>query len=360
MDDVVVLHSLHRPYHCPLWMVKWVCCYYAKRTNFKHNRFWYEDTIVDLYFVLLAWLKKSYPKNKDGIPSFEAISAVYDFFWSNPLSMRPVLLKKILGDGKREKGIETQVYSTYKAITYFHNLAKDKLHFVNNDGTINEWPTDVFVSWRKTSTISKEDRIIYIKRLLTYDTHFFLSLCLLLKPIHKNELDPVAVIFDFLQKYYPLPRFEYNSRSHHNYYDVRKQWINLLGISATKGIPPTMRSIILADRNMSFIYQNILYSINDYTKLLKSNKQFLEQVKLFYKCYESRIRCFDSVNEYVNLYDICSAMNMSYARFNAFLSKFYENERTKKNIFFINIVSTIDQRKRFYVRETPVLMIKIL
>lgn len=360
MDEVVVLHSLHRPYHRPLWMVKWICCYYARRTSCAQGRFWYEDTIVDLYFVLIAWLKKSYPKNSDGIPSNEAISAVYDFFWGKPLSMRQASLKEILRNVDREKGIETQVYSTYKAVTYYHNLAKDKLHFINDNGTINEWTVDSLVSWRKTSSISKEDRIIYIKRILSYDTHFFLSQCLLTKLIDKYELNPESVTFDFMQQYYPLPRFQYNSRSHHNYYDVRKQWINLLGISTTKGIPPTMRNIILADRNMSFIYQNILYSINDYTKLLKSNKQFLEQVKLFYKCYESRIRCFDSVNEYVNLYDICSAMNMSYARFNAFLSKFYENERTKKNIFFINIVSTIDQRKRFYVRETPVLMIKIL
>ena len=53
-------------------------------------------------------------------------------------------------------------------------------------------------------------------------------------------------------------------------------------------------------------------------------------------------------------------MKMNYAKFNAFISEFYESERLKKNIYFINIVSTIDQRKRFYIRKTPVLKIKIL
>lgn len=356
MDEVVVLHSLHRPYHRPLWMVKWICCYYARRTSCAQGRFWYEDTIVDLYFVLIAWLKKSYPKNSDGLPSYEAISAVYDFFWGKPFPMRQSSLKEILRNDNREKGLETQVYSTYKAVTYYHNLAKDKLHFINDNGTITEWTVDSLVSWRKTSTISKEDRIIYIKRLLSYDTHFFLSQCLLIKLIDKYELDPESITFDFMQQYYPLPRFQYNSRSHHNYYDVRKQWMNLLRISSVRGITPTMKKIILDDRKILVIYQDISSRVNDYITLLKSNKQFIQHVKSFYECYNSL--CSEA--EFVNLYDICSAMNMSYARFNTFLSKFYENERMKKNIFFINIVSTIDQRKRFYIRETPVLKIKII
>lgn len=360
MKEVVALHSLHRPYHCPLWIVKWVCCYYAQRRNHTRSRFRYEDTIVDLYFVLLEWLKKSYPKNNAGLPSYEAISAVYEFFWSESSSIRPKLLKEILGNSNREKGIQTQVYSTYKAVAYYHNLAKEKLHFVNADGTINEWTNDSLISWRKSSIISKEDRKIYITRILKYDTHFFLSQYLLRRHIKKYELDPESATFDFIQQYYPLPRFEYNSRSHHNYYYVRKQWMNLLRISSARGITPMMKSIVLNDSNLSRIYENISSNINNYTILLKSNKQFNRQVNLFYECYKSKARNLEKANEYVNLYDICSAMNMSYTRFNTFLSKFYETERTKKNIFFINIVSTIDQRKRFYIRETPVLKIKIL
>ena len=81
---------------------------------------------------------------------------------------------------------------------------------------------------------------------------------------------------------------------------------------------------------------------------------------LFYKSYKNNLNIQKDKSGFVNLYNICSDMKMNYAKFNAFISEFYESERLKKNIYFINIVSTIDQRKRFYIRKTPVLKIKIL
>ena len=72
----------------------------------------------------------SYPKYNDGVPSQEAIITVHDFFWDHPVTKRDMILKEILAKEKRQKGIETHIYSTYKAVTYYHNLAQEKLHIV--------------------------------------------------------------------------------------------------------------------------------------------------------------------------------------------------------------------------------------
>lgn len=355
-----VLHSLHRPYHRPLWIVKWVCCYYALRAKCADGKFWFNDNIIDLYFKLLEWLYKSYPKQNDGIPSREAVIAVHDYLWNHPVTLREEVLKDILSKERRQKGIETQVYSTYKAVTYFHNLAKEKLHIVRADGSFEGWSAADLSTWRKSSTISKDDRLIYIMHILDNDFHFFVSQCLLEKYIHKYGLDPKETIFDFMQQNYPLPRFNYNQRSHHNYYDVRRQWINLLRVITPSGsLTSGFKDVIQSNPKYSEEFNDINNKIADYTNCMKGNQQFRQQVEEFYETYNV-VRRQGAVNDYVNLYDICTIMKMSYIRFNTFVGRFYESERTKRNIFFINIVSTIDQRKRFYIRETPVLKVKII
>jgi len=360
MSSTIVLHSLHRPYHRPLWMVKWVCCFYAQRELRPKGKFWYDDIIVDLFFVIIQWLKKSYPRNNDGIPSHEAIDAVYKYFWDIPTSVRYKVLKEILSTGKRVKGIETQVYSTYKAVTYYHNLAKEKLHFINDDGVISGWVKQSLTAYRKTSSISMEDRKLYLQHIIMSDTHFFISQCLLEKYIRKYRLNPEDTVFRFMQTYYPIPRFDYTNRSHKNYYDVRHQWMILLGAVTQRGsLNTTINAIIKNDLQISPIYDEIKSNVNQFVPSLKKTRSISIQIRQFYASYESLRKTNKEVNDFVNLYDISSSLKMSYSRFNSFLSQFYESERMKKNIYLINIVSTIDQRKRFYVRNTPVLKIKI-
>lgn len=355
-----VIHSLHRPYHRPLWIVKWVCCFYAFRGQCKDGEFRYSDSIIDLYFKLLEWMYQSYPRQNDGVPSKEAVKAVHDYFWSYPISQRDMILKDLLAKEKRQKGIETQVYSTYKAITYYHNLAKEKLQIVKDDGSFDGWSVEKLLTWRKSSAISKNDRQIYIRHILDNDFHFFISQCLLEKFIHKYGLNPKETVFEFMQQYYPLPRFNYNLRSHNNYYEVRRQWISMLNVISARGtLNLVVKRIIQGNVDYCKKFEDIKMAVADYTKCMKKNHQYNKQVKAFYDTYNV-IKKQNTENDFVNLYDICSVMKMSYARFNTFVDRFYESERTKRNIFFINIVSTIDQRRRFYVRKTPVLKVKII
>lgn len=360
MAEIKVLHSLHRPYHCPLWIVKWVCCFYAKRAQSPMGYFLFDELIVDMYFKMLEWLMKYYPIGCVGVPSKDAIFTVIEYFDSISIEERASTLKGVLAKSKRAKGVETQIYSTYKAVSYYNNLAKDKLQFISNQEDLCCWDYSSFRNFRFSCGISKNDRKIFINQILKNDGHFLLSQILLQKYAGKYNLNVEDIVFDFMQKNYPIPRFDFVTHSHQNYYVVRKHWIEQLGLITPSGAPSSILSrCISEDVHFTYLRNDILQKISRYIDNIRNKSAYLKHVDLFYKSYRSRLKGIEDESGFVNLYDICSDMKMTYARFNAFIEDFYEAERMKKNIFFINIVSTIDQRKRFYIRNTPILKIKI-
>ena len=141
---------------------------------------------------------------------------------------------------------------------------------------------------------------------------------------------------------------------------MRSYWVKLLSAVSSKGlVNKTVIRLIEEDESCLLIYQDILNNINEYRTELRIKNKFNNQKKRFLSAYKALLKKQDCVNGYVDLYDLLDCMKMSYKSFSAFLREFYEIERMSRNIFFINIVSTIDQKKRFYIRETPVLKIKI-
>lgn len=52
-------------------------------------------------------------------------------------------------------------------------------------------------------------------------------------------------------------------------------------------------------------------------------------------------------------------MRISAENFQKFLVEFYESEKKIRNIYFSNTVNSIDTRERFYIRNRPVIKIKI-
>lgn len=362
MSEIKVLHSLHRPYQCPLWIVKWICCFYEKRIHSAKGYLLYDDFMVDMYFCILGWLRKYYPEDCcAGIPSKDAINAVLDYFEQYNMECRTSMLKEILVKSIRSKGIEKQVYSTYKAVSYYNNLTKEKLHFVDTADKCIYWEYSSFKHFKYHFGIAKNDRAVFMRQVLIYDAHFFLSLILLHKYSKKYGLKVEDLVFEFLQKFYTIPRFDFVSQSHQNYYEVRRHWIEqLCAITKTGALSPILNRCIRENCQLYSLRNDILNNIKLYVGDLKKKSAYLKNSVLFYKSYKNNLNIQKDKSGFVNLYNICSDMKMNYAKFNAFISEFYESERLKKNIYFINIVSTIDQRKRFYIRKTPVLKIKIL
>ena len=75
--------------------------------------------------------------------------------------------------------------------------------------------------------------------------------------------------------------------------------------------------------------------------------------------YNSNINRGLHDQDFVNLYDIKKDLRMSFENFEKMLNDYYEHERKNQLILFSNTVTSIDKRKRFYIRNKPVVKIKI-
>ena len=354
-----VLDSLHRPYHRPIWIVKWVCYFVYLRSKNPNKYIITKEKTADFYFVLLEWLHTNYPQDSDGIPSRESVDEVWNYFRTIEFSNRENKLREILLKS-RERGIETKIYSTYKASSYYFNLANDKLHFLDHSDNLQNWTPKQLTKGVLKSKISQTDRKIYIWHIMQNDGHFFLSMCLLYKSIRKYELKMESEIFKFMQRYYPMTNFDYTRQSHNNYYVVRKRWIELLQIINEKGlVSRVLTNIITSDSNLEKVFRDVECNVKEYSIELRKRSNFIKQKKRFIAVYQKHVSKSEDKGNFVNLYDICKEMRMSYEKFQIFLTLFYQEERLVRNIFFINIVSTIEQRKRFYIGNTPVMKIKI-
>ena len=319
----------------------------------------YKDITIDFYFFLLELLYKNYPQDNDGIPSSESISEVWSYFMQFEKEKKEIVLKEILSK-ERERGVETRVYSTYKAASYYLNLAYNKLHFINEADKTTFWKPTQLTKAALKSGITKSDRKVYLQQIIQYDGHFFLAMSLLLKPVKNYNLKIEEEVFKFMQRYYPVANFDYTAQSHSNYYVVRKRWQELLKVVNYKG---TLSRVLTNIINKNNAYEEVFLDVNNkvksYCSELQEKSTFLKNKKKFISIYQSLAQKGEDKSNFVNLYDISKEMRMSYQRFQDFLSRFYQEERMVRNIFFVNIVSTIEQRKRFYIGNTPVMKIKM-
>lgn len=184
--EAKILYGLHRPFHQPLWMVKWVCAFFIRRKMKRQGCFYCKEVTADFYFVMLEWLSETYPKcYSKGIPSMTSVVAVHDEFGKLPREARYDYLKSIL-QKQRVSKIEKQIYSTYKASGYYINLAKEKLNLIDDNGnvTVPNFPSKY---WR-SSNLYQSEKIILLEQILKFDGVYFLSLCLMQKEANRFDL----------------------------------------------------------------------------------------------------------------------------------------------------------------------------
>ena len=240
------------------------------------------------------------------------------------------------------------------------NLADDKLHFVGNNAALPNWNSNQLTKTALKSSISTADRKMYVQHILQNDGHFFLAMCLLQKPVKKYELKMDVEIFKFMQRYYPVANFDYTKQSHSNYYVVRKRWVELLQAVNERGtLGKVLLNCIKENSEFLAIFIEIGTHVKEYTTELRKRRKFIEQKSTFVTTYQNSVKTNKDKSGFVNLYDISKEMRMSYDRFQSFLTQFYQEEKLVRNIFFINIVSTIEQRRRFYIGNAPVIKIKM-
>lgn len=81
---------------------------------------------------------------------------------------------------------------------------------MDNDGNSLVWNTEQIIRNKRISNISQKDRKMYMRQVLHYDAHFFLSICLLRKESLRYELKEDEIVFDFYRdiiQYHTLTTF---------------------------------------------------------------------------------------------------------------------------------------------------------
>ncbi|WP_309846978.1 hypothetical protein [Chryseobacterium sp. SLBN-27] len=260
---------------------------------------------------------------------------------------------------KRENEFDKSIFSTYKATSYFINLAKDKLEFVDNNNKLTNIGKSL-VGFRSSDfRLSTKEKEVLFSSILQNDFHFFISLSLLQKVQKKiKNLSIEEIHFEFLVEKFEIKHFRYTEASNEkNFSKVREHWINDLGfLDKNFNIKRAFFEIIIRD-GFEKSYLKIKKQVDDYYKekiVLKSKIQ--KKIDLFVDVYLATPK-----NElgFVALQEIAERMNMGKKSFQNFISEFYELEKNKYNIFFNNVVKAISGKNQYFIRNRPVVNIRI-
>ncbi|WP_029281916.1 hypothetical protein [Pedobacter sp. R20-19] len=352
--------SLHRPLSQPLKAVKWVCQFINHSRNIKPSQ-----TNLEFYLYLVTELYKKYKANDlqdyNGIPSKFAIHEVYLAIYSLKKEEKILMIQNAISQAEKT-ALQKQIFSTYKAASYFVNMTKDKLGLIDANNELTEDAYKLLMLKSSFFKLSKGEKEFFKVKLLEKDFLMLVSLCLFQRLAHVKKIKNIVEIhYDFLDKYYGIRNFHFVSESLSNYNTVRTYWISSLNLLNKNYIPsPSFKKTIQSNSQFEDWYNVLNNRFEQYLDLtFKKNSSFLIRKERFESNYKFLLsKSLDELG-FVNIHDLREAMKMSMPNFEAFLNEYYETEKSKKHIFLSNIVSSIDRRKRFKVRSTPVIKIRI-
>lgn len=365
MMDKNIIYSLHRPFHKSLISVKWVCLY-LKDINKKKKKIVPSSFYTDFFFYIINILNKKYntyhniSRDIEGIPSQKTLDEVLSHFNGYLYKEKTELLKIILAN--RKSDIDRKIYSTYKATSYYINLAKDKFELINQKYHLSDSGKKLVAGRSSFFSLSKKEEEIIFERILFADFYMIIPLCLSLKSSKKYKWNLPSIHLSFIEKAYKINHFKYTQTSiTKNYDNVRLYWLDSLGVlDKNMNIKKRYVNIILGSNTYKEDYDDMLREFSCFeTDFLISKNQKIGLFSKLENSYNDNIKKGLHDQSYVNLYDVKKAFRISFSSFEKMLNDYYESERKKRLILFSNTVTNIDKRKRFYVRNKPVIKIKI-
>lgn len=360
LNKIIYFKSLHRPYNQNLNSVKWVCKFIKDKNN--NNEISKSDFYVEFYLYLIKKLYNLYKKNPNeslthGIPSFESIKKSYDSILGKSKNKKKRIINKSLAN--REKEFERSIFSTYKATSYFINLAKDKLELVDHNNKLKDIGEKLVCLRSNDFKLSKKEKEVMFRSIIKSDFHFFISLSLLQKVQKKvKNLSIEEIHFEFLVEKFDMRHFRYTEASNEkNYSKVREHWIKDIDfLDKNFNIKKTFLNIIF-NEGFEEHYNIVKKLVDDYYKeKIVSKSKFQEKIDFFIEIYETTPK-----NElgFLSIQDIADQMKMGKKTFQNFISEFYELEKNKYNIFFNNVVQAISGRNQYFIRNRPVVNIRL-
>ncbi|WP_313261360.1 hypothetical protein [Sphingobacterium sp.] len=360
MNKVIFIASLHRPFSQQLKTTKWVCNYIASTKGNITSSYLNLGFYYYLINLLYNEYNKAIPDEFNGLPSDKSIFNIYKYLKTKKKKQFIAEIPNIIKS--RNTPLEKQIYSTYKAASYYVNLAKDKFGLINEHNQLSldgHYLIGLRSSFYRLSILEKK---FFFKKILEADFHLFMTHCLFAKLEKRYGLKrSVEEQTEFINQFLAIRHFNFTSASLENYNIVRGYWTQMLGVlSSTGNIRKKYLDIIAENEVFNKLYNELtnLFSLFE-KENFKTKKKYLETKKRFLEGYRKCLIKSISDLGFINLYDIKATMRISMENFQLFLNDFYELERNNLNIFFSNTVNSIDRRERFFIRNRPVIKIKI-
>lgn len=353
MENLIFIKSLHRPYNQNLNSIKFVCDFAKKGKNIPKSEFYTEFYIYLVDRLIVLFNKKEY--NIHGFPSKESLLLLENCLQGKSKHEKKDYIIKAIEE--RNSPESRNIYSTYKASSYYINLAKDKLGFINNENKLSEIGESLIRLRSRPLVLSKKEKLKIFKAIIGNDFHFFISLVLLKKIERKNpDLDIVDLQYPFLKEFYNVQYFTFTKRSQVNYVTVRNYWIEDLKIlDFYSNVRKPYKEILKKKYNIPFL--ELANNIDKFEKIrVRSLKKYLSTSKKFIDAYKEEPK-----NElgFVSLDKLRVKINLSKEKFQLFISEFYENERNSHILFFNNIVQSISRGQQYFIRQKPVVNLKL-
>ena len=362
MNKPQIISSLHRPFNTRLKTCKWVCSYAKlyQGTNFKNDFFQHIINKLQDYY--------KYNDSVYGLPSKKTIGFIHQYILNHP-NIEEVLIKFGNPEKKNETEIDKKLFSNLKAVSYYITLSKN-LGLMSSKFKLTEEGlnfANLRDSKKRLMTLSLKEQIFLIKKILENDLIPFLFSLFYYRLKKKYnpsdiEIEETNILFlNYLDIFLNLREFKYKQSSWRNYIKVRESWIEDLELlSKTYNLKPTYRKLIVSNLLWMDKYQEISINMLKFEKIFKTLDRYRTFKKDLYTAYKSikKKMVFSNI-DYVNLYDIKNELKISYAELEMMLNRLTDDTNNRRKIFFNNIIAAVDQRKRFKVKNSSVLNIRI-
>ncbi len=362
MKKDLFIGSLHRPFNTRLKTCKWVCSFAKtyRGANFKN----------DFFVHIVNYLQEFYQKNDSvyGLPKKETIEVLYQYV-ANHQNIQEDLARFGDPQKKNDTEIDKKLFSNLKAVSYYITLSKN-LDLIGSKFSLTKDGL-VFANLRNSSksfmSLSSREQLFLTTKIFENDLIPFLF------SLHyyrlKKKYDPSDIekeetdnlFLKYLDSFLQIREFKYKQSSWRNYITVRESWIEDLDLlSKSYGLKPTYKKLIESNSEWMSAYQiisKIMIEFESNFKTLSKYHIFKKDLFLAYKRIKKNM-IFNNIG-YVNLYDIKDELKISFKDFESMLNRLTEDNNNRRKVFFNNIIAAVDHRKRFKVKNSAVLNIRI-
>lgn len=364
MKNYSFISSLHRPFNNRLKTCKWVCIFAKnyKGTSFKN----------DFFLYIVEFLYEYYQNNENisGLPTKETITTLHNYILTHENIDKD--LERFSDPSKKNNTqIDKKLFSNLKAVSYYITLSKN-LNLLGSKHTLTEYGL-VFAQFKNSPkhlmSLTQKEQLYLFTRILENDVIPFLfsiNFYRLKKKYQSTDIERQEAdmkYLNLLDKFLHIREFKYKQSSWENYIKVRENWIEDLEllIQGHHGLKPSFVHIIESHSDWKVTFEEIFNIMKELENSLFKTLDKYRDFKLdFYHAYMKikKKMIFNNIG-YVNLYDIKQELNVSFNELESMLNRLANDENNRKYLFFNNIIAAVDHRKRFKVKNTSVLNIRI-